>query len=159
MGKMQRNKGAAGERELAKLLSDQLGAEVSRNLLQTREGGHDLDGLPFALEVKRQEGLKINTWWKQAVTQSQTSGLAPALAYRQSRRPWRFVVLCPALTGDHTAEISLGAFCEIVRGAMQQQVCHRFIADQDQLQQIRDLCTRLGVSTSIPLHQAINADF
>lgn len=121
MGAAQRNKGAAVERELAKLLRNELGTGITRNLLQTREGGHDLDGLPFALEVKRQETPNINAWWKQAVTQSQTSGLAPALAYRQSRRPWRFVLrlcdICPALTGDHTAEISLGAFCAIVRGA------------------------------------------
>lgn len=157
MGRMQRSKGARGERELANLLAEHLGTEISRNLLQTRQGGHDLDGLPFALEVKRHEQLNLNAWWTQATRQAESAGLPPALAYRQSRKPWRFIVrladLCPNITGEHTAEISLEAFCLIVREALQPQVCHRFTADQDQLQQIRGLCTRLGISTSIPAPQ------
>nr|WP_320050743.1 hypothetical protein [uncultured Desulfuromonas sp.] len=120
MGAMQRNKGAAGERELAKLLSDELGADITRNLLQTREGGHDLDGLTgWALEVKRQERLNLTAWWKQTVEQAQRTGQKPVLAYRQSRRPWSFVVrlndIWPALTGDHTAQLSLDAFCLLFR--------------------------------------------
>ncbi len=161
MGKMQRSKGARAERELANLLAEELGTEISRNLLQARQGGHDLDGLPFALEVKRHEHLNINAWWCQATRQAESAGLPPALAYRQSRKPWRFILrlsdLCPTYTGDHTAEISLEAFCMIARETLQPQVCHRFTADQEQLQQIRKLCTRLGVSTSIPVPQQEHA--
>lgn len=43
-----RRKGAEGER-----LADHLGVEITRNLLQSRQGGHDLSGLPVALEAKR----------------------------------------------------------------------------------------------------------
>ena len=51
-------KGKSAERELAKLLGDHLGLELSRNLDQTRDGGYDLIGLPgIALEVKRCERL------------------------------------------------------------------------------------------------------
>jgi len=39
VGASQRNKGAAGERELAKLLSEALDIDCSRNLEQTRCGG------------------------------------------------------------------------------------------------------------------------
>lgn len=41
------------------------------------------------------------------------------LAYRQSRRPWRFVLpldmVNPGLPGDLTAEVDLNGFCHIVR--------------------------------------------
>ncbi len=120
MGKMQRNKGAAAERELAKLLSDELGADITRNLLQTREGGHDLNGVTgWALEVKRHETLNLNAWWKQTTDQAKRIGKKPVLAYRQSRQPWRFVVrlndISSTMTGDHTAQINLDAFCLLVR--------------------------------------------
>lgn len=129
MGRMQRSKGARGERELANLLAEHLGTEISRNLLQTRQGGHDLDGLPFALEVKRHEQLSLNAWWEQATAQAESAGLPPALAYRQSRKPWRFILplssLCPSCTGDHTAELNLEAFCLIVREQLTQRRPHK----------------------------------
>ncbi len=57
MSAMQRRKGAAGEREVLKLLGDELGVLLSRNLQQTREGGADCIALKgFAIEVKRQTG-------------------------------------------------------------------------------------------------------
>ena len=120
MGRKQRNKGASGERELAKLLSERLGAEVSRNLLQSREGGHDLNGIKgWALEVKRQETLSINTWWGQTLRQADSAEAKPVLAYRQSRQPWKFIVrltdLCPTLTGNNTAQLNLDGFCLLVR--------------------------------------------
>jgi Holliday junction resolvase len=122
MAKMQRSKGARGERELARLLAEELGTDITRNLLQTREGGHDLDGLPVALEVKRQEALNINAWWRQAVAQAEASGLAPALAYRQSRKPWKFIVRLSDITDrvtdmDLLCEIEMDAFCYLIREA------------------------------------------
>lgn len=93
MGKMQRTKGAAAEREFAALVHNELVDVVvnrpERNLNQTRGGGHDLDGLPgVALEIKRQEQLSVNAWWHQACKQAQVVDLLPVLAYRQSRKPW-----------------------------------------------------------------------
>jgi len=50
----QRKKGKAGELEIARLLRDHLGADITRNLLQARQGGADLLGVPgWAIEVKR----------------------------------------------------------------------------------------------------------
>ena len=100
MGRMSREKGAKAERELASLLCEHLG-DVTRNLAQTRDGGHDLIGVgPFAVEVKRRERLDIAGWWRQACGQANESGLVPALAYRQSRKPWRFVVPLGVFVGN-----------------------------------------------------------
>ena len=112
-------KGKSAERELAKLLGDRLGLELSRNLDQTRDGGYDLIGIPgIALEVKRCEKLAINQWWQQALRQAENAGKTPVLAYRQSRKPWQFVVPLSWITGlstDETATISLEAFCYLVK--------------------------------------------
>lgn len=100
MSASQRRKGATAERELARLLSPLLGEEITRNLAQSRDGGADLLGVgPFALEVKRQERLTLPAWWRQACEQAERAGLIPALAYRQSRQPWRFVVPLAAIMG------------------------------------------------------------
>ncbi len=120
MGKMQRSKGATGERELCRLLSEHLDTVIVRNLEQSRSGGHDLTGVGgFALEVKRQEQLSIGAWWQQALEQAERAGLKPALAYRQSRKPWKFIVrlqdIADNMTGGNVAEVGLEAFCQLVR--------------------------------------------
>ena len=91
-GKMSKNKGANGERELAKLLASCLGIEnINRNLAQSREGGADiLDIEGLAIEVKRQENLCLPAWWKQTVKQAVDTKRLPVLAYRQNRREWKF---------------------------------------------------------------------
>ena len=120
MGKSQRTKGAAGEREFAKLIGEYLNIECRRNLEQTRSGGADLLGVgPWAIEVKRQERLCIPAWWEQACDQAGDAW--PALAYRQSRQPWTVVVPLHSLTGRpgasdyHRAALSLEAFCDYTR--------------------------------------------
>ena len=122
MGKMQRTKGATAERELLKLLSDGLGLNLTRNLLQTREGGADCDDLEgYALEIKRHETLQLATWWRQAVEQA--GDKVPVLAYRQSRHPWLFVVPMCCLNKDFpagnefefTATLSIQGFTLLVR--------------------------------------------
>lgn len=93
-------KGANAERELAAILTEyarEAGVALSleRNLTQTRGGGHDLNGLEeygLAVEVKRVEVLDVRAWWRQACTQADRVGCSPLLAYRQSRRPWRYRV-------------------------------------------------------------------
>jgi len=123
-GAGRRSKGAAAERELAKLLGEQLASEVTRNLEQTRSGGHDLIGIPgWAIEVKRQESLSLSAWWEQAHKQAENANLCPALAYRQNRKPWRFVVQISDLADNfenqpYTAEISLEAFATLVRESL-----------------------------------------
>src|SRR4051812_39388897 len=87
-GKRSRNKGASGERELLKLLGDELGQSLNRNLTQTREGGGDcLEVRGWVIEVKRQEKLSRPTWWAQALRQAVGKG-EPMLCYRRNREPW-----------------------------------------------------------------------
>jgi hypothetical protein len=88
-GKRSRNKGAAAEREVLRLLGDELGVMLTRNLTQTREGGADCLGVRgFAIEVKRQEALSRPAWWRQACKQAQGIG-EPLMLYRRNREPWQ----------------------------------------------------------------------
>lgn len=93
MSAMQRRKGADGERELARLLRESLGAGVFRNLDQPRQGGADLLGIAgWAIEVKRATRPALAAWWSQACAQADALACRPALAYRLDRQPWRVVV-------------------------------------------------------------------
>ena len=88
------NKGKQGEREAANWLQQQFKLEFTptRNLNQTREGGHDLDGFPpFKIEVKRQVTLNLKSWWEQA-TNSCGAGDCAVVMYRQNRKQWRFLI-------------------------------------------------------------------
>jgi Holliday junction resolvase len=92
-GRMSRDKGAAAERELCRLLSGELGVTVRRNVDQARSGGADCLELPgFAIEAKRREVLSRPAWWRQAVTQGLIAGAEPLVFYRQSRKPWRALI-------------------------------------------------------------------
>ena len=98
-----RVKGAAGERELVRILGEMTGSEWLRNLEQTRSGGADLISAEFSflsLEVKRCERLCLNQWLAQATRQAKPHQ-TPALAFRQSRKPWVFLIPMTAL--DPTA--------------------------------------------------------
>ena len=89
MSASQRRKGAAAEREVLKLLGDELGQVLQRNLTQTREGGADcLCVQGFAIEIKRQEKLSRPAWWRQACEQAQRAGGEPLLLYRRNREAW-----------------------------------------------------------------------
>jgi hypothetical protein len=102
MGSFAKQKGKRGEREVVKLLQPivdrvfgERGLEVPvlyRNQNQSFQGGYDIDGIDWlALEVKRQETLNINTWWKQTVRQASTKQV-PVLIYKQNRMKWRIVM-------------------------------------------------------------------
>jgi Holliday junction resolvase len=125
---MPRRKGGAGERELAHLLADELGADVRRRCRQ-HPGDSDVLGVDgWAIECKRVRAASrgdLSAWWAQAVAQAQASGELPMLAYRADRAPWR--VLWPALAlmgGSRTAEwlafnwtceSSVGVWASVVR--------------------------------------------
>lgn len=87
-GRGKRNKGAAGERELAALLSEHLGFVVKRNLGQARDDADDLTVQQFRIEVKRQERLQVDKWSEQVEACAQP-GEIPVLAYRRNGQPWR----------------------------------------------------------------------
>ena len=78
MTAMSRNKGAAGERELFRILSYELGVAVRRKLGAARDGGCDGMDVPgWAVEVKRTEVLTLPLFWAQAKRQAEQH-LAPA---------------------------------------------------------------------------------
>jgi Holliday junction resolvase len=87
-GRGARNKGAAGERELAALLSEHLGFVVKRNLGQARDGADDLTVQQFRIEVKRRERLEVDKWSEQVEACAQP-GEVPVVAYRRNGQPWR----------------------------------------------------------------------
>lgn len=121
MGKASRDKGNAAERELLKLLSDELGVSVQRNLSQTRGGGADcIEIAGWAVECKRQEVLKLNEWWQQTLVQSKKGNRKPILFYRKSRQPWQAVMLLGDITRDYelsheTVTMTLPAAAMIIR--------------------------------------------
>ncbi len=101
-----RAKGGEGEREIANLLNDiiakklrELGREVpdrpivQRNQNQSAVGGSDLTNtFGLAIEVKRQETLTINSWWRQCVASAVRNKEEPVLIYRQNRKAWHVVM-------------------------------------------------------------------
>lgn len=104
-----RQKGGEGEREICDMLNyiiykvmQECGYEeseclkgmqtVQRNQLQSAVGGNDLTGtLGLSFEIKRQEQLSVNTWWKQCEAAAKKLGEVPVLMYRQNGKPWRVV--------------------------------------------------------------------
>lgn len=101
-----RTKGQVGEREVADALNLVLYTlfmsrgmrvpavpPIQRNQNQSAVGGSDLTNkLGLSIEVKRQETLSINTWWKQCVASANQAGYIPVLIYRQSRQAWKVVM-------------------------------------------------------------------
>lgn len=100
MGKAQRNKGAAAEREVAAIINDRLGTDLRRTPLSggmTWKGDiRGWDGMH--VEVKRQERLSIPAWVKQAEDDC-PEGDIPLVVFRQSREPWRVVIRLDDLLG------------------------------------------------------------
>jgi Holliday junction resolvase len=90
-GRTSRNKGAAAERELATMLSEQLGVHVRRKLGQARDGGDDIQVGKYRIEVKRREALRLDEWCKQVEAASGDEDV-PVVAYRRNGQPWRVVV-------------------------------------------------------------------
>lgn len=88
MGKAQRTKGAAGEREICDLILRDLGIEVHRNLQQTRDGGADIKLKPFSIEVKRRAAIgNIYDWVDQAERGCEFPE-RPIVVCRADRKKW-----------------------------------------------------------------------
>lgn len=125
MPAMQKRKGKTGELELAKKLTEKLGTKVTRNLGQTRDGGHDLNLDGWALEVKRANIPRIKEWWEQTIKQAEETNRKPVLAYRVNFGKWKFMVRLQDINeemsgqGDYmTAEVDIDGFCIIAREAI-----------------------------------------
>ncbi|MEJ7932555.1 hypothetical protein WG922_21475 [Ramlibacter sp. AN1015] len=108
MSAMSRRKGAAAERELSKLLSEELGIEIVRNTDPQRVTGGDILTIPgYSLEVKRCESLRRPSWWEQSQRQAARVRLEGVVFYRQSRKPWRALVSAEGGYADVTFEEAL----------------------------------------------------
>lgn len=70
MGRLQRQRGATTEREIANYLSDELGIAVKRKLGQARDSGEDISVPPFRIEVKRRKKLAVMDFMRQCETGS-----------------------------------------------------------------------------------------
>src|SRR5688572_9944221 len=138
MGKFSREKGKRGEREFAILARLELGAEVVRNLMQSREGGAggDILGVQnFAVEVKRAAVSKVAQWWEQTKLQC-GEGQLPALAYKLDRLPWivrlRAGDVIPELaTSDEIVEMTTPAFFMLVRERISADALNARIPETD----------------------------
>lgn len=87
MSASQRRKGAAGERELAAMLSEELGWVVSRNLGQARDGGDDLTIGKFRVEVKRRKRISVYEFVEQVEATCGPSDV-PIVAMRGDGKKW-----------------------------------------------------------------------
>ena len=101
-----RSKGQRGERDIMKLLNDQvidirkeaqlppldkIDLPFQRNQNQSAVGGSDLSNvIGLEIEVKVQEQLSIGSWWRQTVGSAGRTGGIPILAYKQSYKGWKF---------------------------------------------------------------------
>jgi hypothetical protein len=103
-----RQKGATGEREICDMMNGicwsvykQMeipypGVPIfQRNQNQSAVGGSDITNqFGLAIEVKRQEILSIEAWWKQCTSSAATHNEIPILLYRQNgKRKWNCVML------------------------------------------------------------------
>lgn len=104
-----RTKGAEGERQVCKILNPIVGQVrkelglsqlatidelFQRNQNQSAVGGSDLTNpMGLDIEVKRQEALSINTWWKQTLEAAARSKGMPILIYKQNHKPWKIMML------------------------------------------------------------------
>ncbi len=87
MSASQRRKGQVGEREIAAILTDQLGWVVNRTLNQTRDGGHDIETGQFRWEVKRRAKLSVYAFMEQAQKSCEKEG-TPVVVMRGDGEEW-----------------------------------------------------------------------
>lgn len=93
MGKRSRDKGANGEREVARIIADQLGIDARRSAGQCRRGDDAPDlvlpGLPFSFhaEVKRSKMPNIRAALAQAA-EAAKDGAVPVAMTRRDADVW-----------------------------------------------------------------------
>ncbi len=91
MSKASRDKGKAGEREVAAILTEWLGETVQRRLGQERDSGADIHVGRYAVQVKRVERLNLHKAMQQARDDC-PEGMVPVVVSRASGRRWLLTV-------------------------------------------------------------------
>ncbi len=96
MGRKSRDKGAAWEREVARLLTHATGTECRRQLRQYQVGGSDIDTkLPIAVECKTGYRISIASALEQADRNAEF-GEVPFVWVKQNRKgksPMRYIAI------------------------------------------------------------------
>jgi hypothetical protein len=118
-GRFSRNKGIRGENEICKLLTEELGFKVERDLSQTREGKNDVICIPnWSIQVKYQEKLNLNEWWDQ--TLEFCGDDEPILFFRRSREQWKAMIYLGSINRDfhgmpYTCIVDFQTACMLIR--------------------------------------------
>lgn len=103
MSRAQRNKGKAGERELAALFREYGFTEARRTSQYCGQTGDasDVIGLPGVhVECKRCDTTKIHEWMEQAKRDAK-EGLIPAVFHRRSREEWLVTMPAEAFLAEY----------------------------------------------------------
>ena len=94
MSKSQRDKGAAGEREVCRLIAEKTGISTARQLDQSRDGGGDIKIPGHNIEVKRRARIgQVYDWMEQSKAACKP-GERPVVFCRADRKDW--LVILPA---------------------------------------------------------------
>ena len=123
-------KGANFERQISRMIYDELGIETKRDLEQYRAAEHgDLIGLNgWCLELKRYAnnagGNFKPEWWAQCTAAANASGDQPVLIYKYDRQPIKCVVFLSSINADfagkdNVAVISFPTWCMLVREGLE----------------------------------------
>jgi hypothetical protein len=133
MGAKSRTKGAAFELEVAKMLDENLGWELKRNLEQYQvKGQGDLNGKKgVMIECKRYATVakaQVKKWWDESLAQAEQEAkktgetVTPVLIYRADRAKPVAVVQFGLLRGiasaanfDQPVELDMDLFFEVAR--------------------------------------------
>lgn len=93
-GRRNRQRGQEGEREVAGILSGLLNREVKRILGQERDGGMDIEMVPFLISVKRRKRIgNLYDWMKQLINATYRGNSPyPVLMLRADGERWLAVV-------------------------------------------------------------------
>jgi hypothetical protein len=86
MGKMQRTRGAAYEREVCDVLTKKFGTKVSRKLGQARDGGDDIEVGNLLIECKRRRRIAVYAWLDQINAAAKDSDKLPVVVARADGR-------------------------------------------------------------------------
>ena len=107
MGRSSRDKGARGEREIRDLLR-RAGFRCDRDGTEHGDLRHDCINIHF--EVKRQETISIDEWWRQATRDAGARN--PVVFFRKNHQRWRAVIdaefLLELLANQRTGRIIHG---------------------------------------------------
>jgi len=86
MGKMQRTKGAAFERDIVLDLRSRGYAGAKRNLEQTRSGGGDIDLPGYMVECKRYANIAVYAWLEQCVAAAREEQIPVVVARGDNKK-------------------------------------------------------------------------